>query len=155
MGDYQANSVGGEIGGTGTIEALWTDTVNGEDPVGGASAPSSKARPRPPSPAPPPPLPSPAPQLVTPTGTVTPTPTATLNPCLQYRFTPTTGATLVPGTDDSHNHCDDCTSALTLPFAYQLYDQSFTTARIYSNGNLQFVSSNGSLTNPCLPSVQY
>ena len=51
MGDYQANSVGGNAGGTGVIEALWTDTSSGEDRWG-ASAPSCKA---------PPPLPSPAP----------------------------------------------------------------------------------------------
>jgi Tol biopolymer transport system component len=67
-----------------------------------------------------------------------------------YAFTPSNGASIVPGTTDVGNHCDDCVTAIALPFTYQLYDQSFTTAYVSSNGNLQFSSTNG-YWNGCLP----
>src|SRR5207248_3643985 len=34
-------------------------------------------------------------------------------------------ATVVAGTTDTGNHCDDCASVINLPFSYQLYDTSF------------------------------
>ena len=64
--------------------------------------------------------------------------------------------TIVPGTTDIGNHIDDGTTAITLPFSYQLYGQTFTGANISSNGNLQFVSNSTLLTNACpLPSATF
>ncbi len=55
------------------------------------------------------------------------------------------------GTVDIGNHCDDCNTAVTLPFAFTLYDQSFSTANISSNGNMQFSSNSTDFINQCLP----
>jgi hypothetical protein len=59
--------------------------------------------------------------------------------------TQSSGATIVPGTDDTGNHCDDCSTAITLPFDVTYYDQTLTA------GSTIFVNSNGFLslsTNP-------
>ena len=69
--------------------------------------------------------------------------------CESAIFTQSTAA-IVPGTTDTGNHCDDCTTLIALPFPYILYDQTFTTARVSSNGNLQFGSNNDDLGG-CLP----
>ena len=72
---------------------------------------------------------------ITPIVTSTPTPTTTFTHT--YTTTPTscpagnyaiaTGtATIVPGTLDIGNHCDDCITTISLPFAYSLYDQTYT-----------------------------
>ena len=90
----------------------------------------------------------------TPTVTLTPTATATSNPCLNYVAAAGT-ATIVPGTTNVGNSCDDCDTAITLPFAYQLYDQSFTTVHASSNGRLDFATVNepGGYSNTCLPAA--
>ena len=67
-----------------------------------------------------------------------------------YTIAQTTGP-ITPGTADIGNHCDDCTTLITLPFPFKLYDQTFTQARVSSNGNLQFVGSNAAFINTCLP----
>jgi hypothetical protein len=67
-----------------------------------------------------------------------------------YAITQSTGA-VVPGTVDTGNHCDDCTTLITLPFPFRLYDQTFTQARVSSNGNLQFVGMNADFSSTCLP----
>jgi HYR domain len=62
-----------------------------------------------------------------------------------YIVTQSSGATIVPGTDDTGNHCDDCSTGITLPFDVMFYDQTFTA------GSTIFVNSNGFLslsTNP-------
>ncbi len=72
-----------------------------------------------------------------------------------YTFTVGSGS-IVPGTTDTGNHIDDGTTAITLPFPYTLYCQTFTTVNISSNGNLQFVSNSSLLTNACpLPSATF
>jgi hypothetical protein len=60
--------------------------------------------------------------------------------------------TIVPGTTDTGNHCDDCTTSIALPFPITFYDQTFTSANVSSNGNFQFTSDNPSLGSICLPS---
>ena len=37
---------------------------------------------------------------------------------------------------------DDCTAPFVLPFTYALYDQTFSSVNVSTNGNLQFVSNN-------------
>ena len=108
--------------------------------------------------------------LGTPTPTVTgtpPSPTATRTPGLtasatrtatpsptvcgggQYLVTPGTG-TVIPGITDVGNHCDDCSTVINLPFAYTLYDHTYSQARLTSNGLLGFVLANEG-ANICLP----
>ena len=99
--------------------------------------------------------PSPTPNLATNTPTATrtktvvTTPTAcTLNP--NYVIASAL-ATIVPGTVDIGNHCDECVTSIALPFPYQLYDETFTSANISSNGVVEF---NGAFTdyiNTCMP----
>src|SRR5207302_874410 len=85
------------------------------------------------------------------TPTSTSTPTATPTPqCLNYLITTGTGA-IVPGTTDTGLHCIDCTTSITLPFAYTMYEQTFTTATISTKGNIQFVSNSVEWNNTCLP----
>ena len=91
----------------------------------------------------------------TPTITLTPTitPTATATTCVSniYNITQSTGATIVAGTVDTGNHCDDCATSVNLPFAYQLYNQVFTTASVTSNGQWDFQTADSAFSNTCLP----
>jgi len=83
-----------------------------------------------------------------------PTATSTNTPCpfgSRYIITQSTGATIVPGTTDTGNHCDDCATNIVLPFAYTLYDMSYLSVVVDSNGTLQFHSNASISTNVCLP----
>ena len=73
-----------------------------------------------------------------------PTPTATPTPtCCQYMPTTATG-TIVPGTTDTGNHCDDCTTSIPLPFPITLYGVvTYNQLNVGSNGNLQTVTNSG------------
>ena len=66
--------------------------------------------------------------------TPTPTPTPT---CGTYTTTFTEDS-IVDGTTDTGNHCDNCTTAITLPFPVSVYGQTFNTANVSSNGALEF-----------------
>jgi hypothetical protein len=78
----------------------------------------------------------------------------TVEGCPPGQYTITPGAdTIVPGTTDIGNHCDDCDTAVSLPFPFQLYDQTYTSVNVSSNGRLDFVVPNepgGNITS-CLP----
>ena len=65
---------------------------------------------------------------ITRTPTVTPTPTAACGPESNYLIATATG-TIVPGTYDIGNHCDECLTTITLPFPYDFYGQPFDTAK--------------------------
>jgi hypothetical protein len=91
----------------------------------------------------------------TPTATGSPSPSPTACIVGDYTITPGSG-TLVPGTTYVPNSaCNDCTAGLVLPFPVRFYDQTFTQARISSNGNLQFTSNNHLPFNYCLPHSDY
>src|SRR5262249_50259343 len=62
-----------------------------------------------------------------------------------------TGASIVPGTFDIGNHGDDVLTTIAFPFTVLFYGQSFTSATVSSNGNLQFSSAVDSYANACLP----
>lgn len=72
--------------------------------------------------------------------------TASAQAVNQYRFTSTSGAAIVPGTTPVTGFScgavagDDCVAPITLPFAYTFYTNSYTTANVSSNGNLQFAT---------------
>ena len=62
------------------------------------------------------------------------------------------GGTIVPGTFDRGNHCNNCDTHINVPFAFTLYDQTFTSVNVSSNGRLDFVTNNESApTNRRLP----
>ena len=87
----------------------------------------------------------------TPTGTPSPTPTATATPCVGNYTIDEIGGSIVPGTTDIGNHGDDEVTPVALPFPYTLYDQTFNSVNLSSNGNAQFVTTDTTFTNVCLP----
>jgi len=80
------------------------------------------------------------------TPTDTPAPTATTAPIAptgvgqQYDITTSQGVTITPGITDTGNHCNDCSTRITLPFSATLYGQQFGTAYVTSGGQLDFTS---------------
>jgi hypothetical protein len=81
--------------------------------------------------------------------TLPPTPTPTACTTI-YSISPGTGV-VVPGIDDSAVHCDDCMRTVTLPFPFSIYNHSFSTASLGSNGTIGFDSNSNWSTNTCLP----
>jgi hypothetical protein len=78
------------------------------------------------------------------------------SPIFAGSFTFTAGSgSIVPGTVDIMNHCDDCTTAITLPFAWTLYGTSYTSANVSSNGVLEFGSNNITPINTSLPATKF
>jgi len=71
--------------------------------------------------------------------------------CTGFNLTQSAGISIDPGTVDIGNHCDDCTTFIALPFGVTLYGATYTSARVSSNGNVQFTTDNGEYTNNCLP----
>jgi len=58
------------------------------------------------------------------------------------------GGSIVPGTTDIGG--DDNVVTIALPFSYTLYDQTFTSINLSSNGNAQFTTTTRpSSTNAC------
>ncbi len=84
-------------------------------------------------------------------GGPTATATATACPLGQTYNVAVSAATFVPGVTDTGNHTDDGGTLITLPFAYQLYDTTFTTATVGSNGHLTFGTPYNSFSITCLP----
>ena len=85
------------------------------------------------------------------TGPSTNTPTITPTVCSSNYVVATATGTIVAGTTDTGNHCDDCLTTITLPFSYQLYDQTYTQAQVSSNGQLDFGTGDAAFSNTCLP----
>ena len=77
----------------------------------------------------------------------------------QVDYTPTAdyatdiqrGQAIIPGVDDSGNHCDDCATAISLPFPITVYGTPYSSANVDSNGTLQFTTSASQFTNGGLP----
>lgn len=66
-------------------------------------------------------------------------------------YTVTTSTdTLLGGTTDIGNHCDDCTTTIALPFPVTFYGVQYTQAVISSNGNVQFGTNSNNLGG-CVP----
>ena len=66
-----------------------------------------------------------------------------------YTTTTQTGQSIIPGTTDTGNHCDDCTTQITFPFPVSIYEATYTSAYVSSNGSLQFETSNGGASMDC------
>jgi hypothetical protein len=73
-------------------------------------------------------------------------------PPQQYVITDGTDP-IEPGTTDIGNHTDDGDTFVSLPFAFQLYDQTYSGVNVSSNGRLDFVTANepGGYITSCLP----
>jgi hypothetical protein len=94
---------------------------------------------------------TPTPPLITFTPTITNTPTATPN-CVPQSYSIANGTgSIVAGTTDTGNHCDDCDTTVALPFPVSLYGLSFTSAQVGSNGFLSFGTSDDFFYSGCLP----
>jgi uncharacterized repeat protein (TIGR01451 family) len=76
---------------------------------------------------------------------------ATIAVSTHYTITTDPGHTIVPGTTDIGNHCDDCVTNVNFPFPVSIYGHPYTTASASSNGNLQFSTANTAFSNTCLP----
>ena len=83
------------------------------------------------------------------TPTPTPTATSTPTPCIGLYVINQIGGSIVPGTTDSGNHGDDQVTNIPLPFSYTLYDQTFNSINVSSNGNAQFTTTDTAFTNVC------
>ncbi len=86
-------------------------------------------------------------------GGTTPTPTPTAPPCAAcgtYNTT-TSAASITPGTTDTGNHCDDCTTPIALPFPVCVYGTTYFSALVESNGTLQFTGDTAFFTSGCNP----
>ena len=59
-------------------------------------------------------------------------------PCPNYTITTQTGQPIIPGTADTGNHCDDCTTPITFPFPVYVYGQSYTLGERRVERDLQF-----------------
>jgi hypothetical protein len=153
-GSGQIWSVGGIVGQTFQFLAEVQQRSNGGSPCGTPTAtPTSSPTATATATSTPTVTPTAA-ASATPTavGTVTPTPTCA--PGNQYTITQI-GGSIVPGTVDVGNHCDDCTTTIALPFPYTLYDQTFTAINVDSNGADQFVSNTSIFSNICLPEASF
>ncbi|PYR48879.1 MAG: hypothetical protein DMF89_14380 [Acidobacteria bacterium] len=66
------------------------------------------------------------------------------------------GGSILAGGTDIGNHCDDCTTTITLPFPVTIYDQAATTATVSSNGTVQFTAPFGiAFQNGALPTATF
>jgi hypothetical protein len=87
--------------------------------------------------------------------TATPTAVATATACAVSYTTSQATATIIPGTVDIGNHCDDCVTGVTFPFPVTFYGVNYTAANASSNGNLQFGGTSTSLGAACLPNPSF
>lgn len=88
---------------------------------------------------------------ITPPPTNTPTVIPTLCPTQDYTTGTNTdpivpGTTFVPG-----SNCDDCSVNIPLPFSYRLYDQYYSSVRVFANGMATFVGTSGGAISTCMP----
>jgi HYR domain len=75
--------------------------------------------------------------------------------CNNYTVSSAAGASISSASTDTGNHCEDCATAITLPFPYTLYDQTFTSAAVSSNGVLQFTGNSADFNDTCLPAAPF
>ena len=85
------------------------------------------------------------------TASPSPTATATATPCVAGYTITQIGGSIVPGTTDIGNHCDDCVNTISLPFPYTVYDQIYNAVTLSSNGTAQFTTADAGFSNLCLP----
>ena len=57
----------------------------------------------------------------------------------------------MPGVSDTGNHCDDCSTAVSLPFPVTIYGTVYNSASVGSNGHFTFGTVNDGFTLSCMP----
>ncbi len=85
------------------------------------------------------PTPSPSPTNSGPSPTPSPVPMKPIKAGTQYTIGATTGATIIPGSHDTGNRCDECVTRINLPFRYKFYNKIVTAAYASANGQLDFM----------------
>lgn len=75
---------------------------------------------------------------------------AVAHAAVTYQIQQSSGTSIIPGTTNIGNDCDDCTTLINFPFAVSVYGNTYTEAWASSNGNLQFDSDNNAYVNQCL-----
>jgi hypothetical protein len=83
------------------------------------------------------------------TGTCAVTPTPPPCPIISTYFTTVVPGTIVPGTTDTGSHCDNCATAVPLPFPVNLYGALYNIVNVSSNGSVDFVGSQAPATHGC------
>jgi hypothetical protein len=78
-------------------------------------------------------------------------PTSRPGPCIGEYVINQIEDSCVPGETDIGNHGDNTVTTVALPFPYTLYDHTFNSINLSSNGNAQFTTTDGTETNICLP----
>ena len=69
-----------------------------------------------------------------------------------YQTFPSANVTMIPATNDIGNHCDDCTTNVTLPFTVPVYGTPYTSAYVGSNGMVNFGANQPNIyTDNCIP----
>jgi len=68
---------------------------------------------------------------------------------VNYVTTTQTGQSIVPGTTDVGNHCDDCATLVNFPFPVSVYGDSYTSGYVTDNGSLQLLTSDGGASSGC------
>ncbi len=61
------------------------------------------------------------------------------------------GGSIVPGTTDIGNHADDVVTTIALPFSVTIYNHTFNSVALDSNGKAHFLGGGSVFTNSCLP----
>jgi hypothetical protein len=92
----------------------------------------------------------------TPTVTGTPptaTPIASTTPVACYNTTvmTSTGASIIPATNDLNLYCDECETQVPLPFPVTFYGQTFSSAWVDANGWLTFGHPTAFFDANCIP----
>ena len=112
-----------------------TSWVDGRNPINGASQQDAYTDRDPVGPTP---TASPS-ATSTATASPTPTATATATPCQTGYTTATSTGTITAGGTDIGNHCDDCTTDITLPFPVSVYgNPPVTDVAVGSDGDIHF-----------------
>jgi hypothetical protein len=112
-----------------------TSWVDGRNPINGASQQDAYTDRDPVGPTP---TASPS-ATSTATASPTPTATATATPCQTGYTTATSTGTITAGGTDVGNHCDDCTTDITLPFPVSVYgNPPVTDVAVGSDGDIHF-----------------
>ena len=52
---------------------------------------------------------------------------------VNYVTTTQAGQSIIPGTTDVGNHCDDCSTPVVFPFPVSIYGSTYTSAYVTSN----------------------
>jgi hypothetical protein len=77
-------------------------------------------------------------------------------PSTSYTITQSTGTIFTGGSPaDIGIHCDDCTTRIPLPFPVTVYDQTYSSAVVSSNGNVQFTGDSNAWGNGPLPNSAF